>query len=37
MNVWVIIYANLVANRLKTIEDVPEELRAQVEEALKNN
>lgn len=37
MNVWVIIYANLVGNHLKTIEEVPEELRAQVEEALKNN
>lgn len=37
MNVWVIIYANLVANHLKDIEAVPEELRAQVEEALKNN
>lgn len=37
MNVWVTIYANLVRNRLKTVEDVPEELRAQVEEVLKNN
>lgn len=37
MNVWVTIYANLVRNRLKTVEDVPEEFRAQVEEVLKNN
>lgn len=37
MSIWVTIYANLVRNRLKTIEDVPEEFRAQVEEVLKNN
>lgn len=36
MNVWVIIFANLVANNMETIEEVPEELRAQVEEVLKN-
>lgn len=37
MSIWVTIYANLVRNRMKKIEDVPEEFRAQVEEILKNN
>lgn len=34
MSVWVGIYANLVRNKLKTIEEVPEEFRQQVIEIL---
>lgn len=34
MSAWVGIYANLVKNNLKKIEDVPEEFRQQVIELL---
>lgn len=34
MDVWTVIFANLVANNLKKIEDVPENLRDKVTAAL---
>lgn len=35
MEVWAEMYANLVKNKMKKMEDVPEELRPMVEELLK--
>jgi len=36
MDVWTVIFANLVANNLKKIEDVPENLRDKVKAALES-
>ena len=37
MDVWTMIFANLVANNMKTLDEVPAELKADVEKALKQN
>ena len=34
MEVWTMIFANLVANNLKSIEEVPEHLQESVKQAL---
>lgn len=34
MDIYVMIYANLVRNRVKTIEEVPAEYRAEVQKLL---
>lgn len=36
MDVWTVIFANLVANNLKSIDEVPKDLRDKVKAALKS-